>query len=644
MKVLEQASIPLGGPGLVDRASDAYGPGEYKNLTNLVITPEGTLKKRRPVQGLFSGITNYLDEKIIGTWGSDVVYASYDYVGNNGYARRSRRIYGGGEGTFNDNLISGLPAALLTDIQAKTGFPAGANTNYLIEGIFQYNNQCYVIILAVNRSTALPITTYNSRLVIVQGTFFWQNPNAAGGPVLSTACSNIESANWTESYTTADWNAVPNIPMPSFFMYKERLFVATRDTLYFSRATDPTKFATVDDGGFIKFPGKTIKKVVPVGDLIYVIFDASISVLSYNTSPNTDAQVRVISDGVGGEDAVLYGDLVYVLSYKYLYGLSGSNVTKLADIPAAFLQNNIGATSGASNADLTAGQAPSLKLEVWDDGVYYYLRKLKYATVAGHISHIHPVGYSDMYRLDLSNGHTSKFTFGYGTRNMMVADSISTRPSNRNPNDRFYLMGKTESTTTFDIFYFSKNQTFCAFPSGFVVADKYGIDAYTHSNATHQNCCTIPIELTLLNYSPDSFRYMYRKLRTLMMQADLPSFTPNSTVSAELELNIYAGLPTTLNGTNPFAKQHLISEPVSGLEPSRHVSSYRYGVNQRAKDISINIKTRDSVKTSFVNSMTIHNDFNPAKVLANSLMEIVDLSLIWSETNRGPTNYGKERS
>lgn len=641
MQTLEQVPIPLVGPGLVNKTSDTYGPGEYKEFTNLVITPEGTLKKRRPVQGLFGYLATPLTEKCVGSWGSDVVLANYDYPTNEPYLYRSRRVYGTSEGTYYLNLLPGLPAGLKANIDGQTAF-AGTRA-YYIEGLLQYNNLSYAIILATNKVVAGANITYSMRTFVVQGTFAAQNPDASSALVLNATATPVESANISETYTTADFNAVPIFPVVSHFIHKERFVIVSRDTVYFSKATDPTKFLVADDGAFFKFPGKLIKKVVPVNDLLYVIFDNSVSVITYNTSPNTDAQIKQISDGIGGEDAVLYGDTVYLLSYKYIYALNGTNLTKIVDLDI-FLRSTFGYTPGTQHDNLGAGASPSLKLNVWDDGIYFYLRKLKFGSSTGSIFHVHPVAFGEMYRFDLNLGYISKYTFGYTDRVCKIADSATTRPSVRNSNDRFYLMSKNEALTQFDVFYFNKNQTFCPFPSGVVEADNYGIDAYTHTDNTTQNCMIIPVELTLPNFSPEGLRYMYRKFRSLQIQADLSSLTVvGNNLGAELELNVSAGLPATLGGAAPYTDQYFISEPLFELEATRHVGSYRYGINQRAKDLTVNIKTRDAVKVTF-NSMDIYNDVNGSKVLQASLLEFVNLALIWSETNRGPTNYNKDRA
>lgn len=649
MNILEQAPIPLAGPGLVSKSSVNYGPGEYAKLTNLVISDAGTLKKRKPVIGLHSSTFNAdFPERVVGVLGSDALISKYDYVAN------THKIYRSLSSNFLSLYSVSSDAAIKTAMDAVTGF-TGTERYYYVQGIFTYNNTMYWIYLAVNRTLAGSTYTYSSRTFIVPSTYNYTNPDQDVGQATYTgSVYAVETANWSESYVfSATQGPVPYIPVVSYFVHKERVIIASRDTVYFSKATDPTKWAVADDAGFFKFPGKSIKKVLALGDLIYTVFDTSIHVATYGTSPNVDLRIDLISDGVGGEDAALYGDTLYVLNFTNIYVVKGSNVSKLVDIDT-FLGNTPGWQSTNQATTLNQAFAPSLKIHVWDDAIYFYFRQIRIAAADKSIFHVRyqsytPYGGADMFRLDLKNGHISRFTFGYGGANYLVADSVTTISAVRNSDSRMYLM---HADSFFgNIFYFAKNQKFYPNPANPLSNTPYfGLDSYGFGGGPDKNTCTIPIEMQIKNFSPDGLSYMYRKFRSLEMQADLPSMHTGAVYEPELELVVEAGIPTAYAGAKPYNSTKVISEVLgpSGVEiaTSNIVTSYRYGLNQRARNIDVTLRTRASIKSYYSGSTNFQEGgtYNGIQKALATLMELVDITTLWTPSNKGASNSSSERA
>lgn len=635
MQTLEQVSVPLAGPGLVNKSSKSYGQGEFSKLTNVIITPEGTLKKRPPVTGI--GVGNNILDKVIGTFGSDVLLTKYNYVSNVAEVYRSTRHNGLDTITPTD---PGIKAAM----DAVTGF-TGTERYYYIDGVFSYNNMLYFIYVAANRVFVSGTRyTYSSRTFIVPATYNFANPEQLISlPAFTGSVYAVETANFSESYTfSATEGVVPYRVVSSFTVHKDRVLLSIRDTVYFSKSADPTKWAVADDGGFFKFPGKSIKKILTIGDLIYSIFDTSVSLVSYSQGPNIDLKITTISDGVGGEDAAVYGDTIYLLGYKHLYAVNGSNVSKLMDLNV-FLSVAITSVFGNGVSALNIAYASSLKIEVWDDGIYFYQRYLKYGATDKSIYHTRytPGGY--VYRLDLNNGHISKYAFGPGGTDYRISDSAPTSPSIRNANSRLYLLHSTDAIS--EVFYFTKNQVFYVFEgSTYLDVPFFGMDTY--KLLSYKTACTIPIEIQISNFSPDGLMYLYRKFRSLELQADLPSLYTGAAFEPELELIVEAGIPTAYAGAEPFSTSKIISEVLNSgaISPNNFVTSYRYGVNQRARSVDITIQTKASIKAYSVTTSTLTAASDGVRKVVSTLMEIVDISTLWTPTKKGPSNSSSERA
>lgn len=637
MNINESVPVPLAGPGLVNKSSINYGPGEYSKLTNLVITPEGSIKKRRPVIGLHGSAFNTVaPDKVVGVLGSDVLVGSYDYSTNTNKIYRS----------LSSNYLSGYNTTNEATVQAAmdgvTGF-AAPDRHYYVQGIFTYNSKMYWIYTATNRTLSGSEYTYSRRTFIVPSNYNSNNPEQDFTSVFDGQVYPVETANWTEKYTfSSSQGPIPYLPVSSFIVHKDRVLLSIRDTVYFSKATDPTKWAVSDDGGFFKFPGKSIKKILGLGDLIYALFDNSISIATYSTSPNSDLRINLISEGVGGEDASIYGGTIYVLGYRNIYTVNGSNVSKLLDLDT-FLFNPRAWQKASAHNDLINAFASTLKIEVWDDAIYFYFRYLKFGATDKSIYHVKYESDGDMFRLDLNNGSISKFTFGYGGGSYQVADSVVTIPGERNSDSRMYLV---HSLTTFgNIFYFAKNQLFYPFPNfKFDDAPYFAMDSYGFGGGPSKWCCTIPIEMEIKNFSPDGLFYLYRKFRTLELQSDLPSMHDGTAFVPELELSVEAGIPSSTGGPKPFGTVKVISEVLKSIDPTNYVTSYRYGVNQRAKSIDISIRTRETIRNYYVDSLRLQAAEDGLRKIQATLMEISDITTLWTPTRKGSSNSSSERA
>lgn len=113
------------------------------------------------------------------------------------------------------------------------------------------------------------------------------------------------------------------------FIYKDRLWLVTGDTVFFSKATDFTKFGVSDGGGFFKFPEDSINFAFAHNDSIYVLCDTSIHNITYRVDPNTDASVVRISDDVGAEYGCVHKDSPFVVGPSGIYEISNGRFLQL---------------------------------------------------------------------------------------------------------------------------------------------------------------------------------------------------------------------------------------------------------------------------------------------------------------------------
>lgn len=646
--------VPLAGPGYVGRKSRAYGPGEYRDLKNVVITPQGTLKKRLPVQGYrynWSGATPI--NKFIGHWGSDAVLTRYDSVNNQSVL--FRRI------ESNNSLAAiGITnwAAFKTALDTASAYGAGHTHFYIVEGIFQYNNSNYFIVLHAAYITSGTATTYKTKYYIVKGNYNYLHPERNDDITFDTvglvpfiSLSDVvdpdSGANHSSSF----------LPITSFFMHKDRLVVAVRDTVYLSKATDPQKFSVSDDGAFFKFPGKYLKQVLALGDAIYCIFDNSISYATYNQGPNTDLQVRTISEAVGGEDACTYGNTIYLLKSESIYSIVGTNVSKLIDFEFPVYEGP--KSRKYARSDMAAAISPSYKIVAFDDGLYFFSRNHTFFQNNGHTSQTIFKGVStNLYRLDLNNGHISRYTYTAleTTVEAVIKDIFipSVESIQTDQPAMFILAGSTDNTASVcfshspvSYFYYDTTVT-----GRYDDVTEHGLDSFSVKFGNNYYVRPVPVEIHLSGVTPDELKYYKKKFHSIMIEANVPSWCPGNPVGApqggwqaELELNVIAGANLDDEGLvhssfTPYAAPtftHLIKSPLF-IAPNNSVLGHRYGCLQRANAVDIQIKTRDDVLNSF---FKYYDELAPAfegkNQLLLSIMEIVDISTLWQPTGRKPT-------
>lgn len=288
-----------GAKGFVARPDHDFKAGEFRQLTNAEIV-EGRIQSRRCIKQHGynnSSIANTVMStgvKAIGFYGQWTIYASetqqvaFDGVGNR-------------QAMFNPSTMIDLGGDL-----TGWGRPVG---------FFEYNNNVYWLVLR-----------YNSAVGIVGIDIYTTSSDVQKDPSSFTTATISYTRGFYISYDSLDF---AKFKYNNFTIFKDRLWVSTKRTVYFSAATQPNNFNVNDDGGFFRFPDDTVNYVMAVGDLVYVICDKSIWTITYNTSPNDDATVRKISGDVGGIQGCIYEDTPYFINNDGIFTISNSKVDKV---------------------------------------------------------------------------------------------------------------------------------------------------------------------------------------------------------------------------------------------------------------------------------------------------------------------------
>lgn len=268
-----QSPIVIPGPGFVSRRSGDLRSGEYKKLVNAEIK-DGRIVNRRNIRT--KQVTAITDADItnkspIGYWNDWTIYSNLNYID---YAEV---IFTAFKDDLTDSIL-GVPGPN----------PSAVGYSYKNEvGAFQYNNDFYILYWGWNPEY----------MKISYGLVNFDDSEFRTRPDFTTADTYIQTE--ILSIPVDD----PGFNLTSFknqFIYKDRLWIATEGRLYFSKATDFLEWDVVDGGGYFGFEGEKVNYVFPCNNIIYVICDSAIYVVTYNVDPNEDSTVVKISDSTGG--------------------------------------------------------------------------------------------------------------------------------------------------------------------------------------------------------------------------------------------------------------------------------------------------------------------------------------------------------
>lgn len=612
--------VQLAGRGLTYKPGGLYVPGEYQILDNLDITPDGTVRSRRGMVfcNQETGPNPYTGfRKFIGHYGSFPVWTD-----------DSDKIVISFSSNAILNEVYKQPfsfADVLADIQVSPGVAFTRwEEDLKCEGFWHYNGADYYLFLYYTRysTNADPTNMFKARRVAVfrvvrtfneanEIGFASFNFGAGDWVLISSESTNATSPEWFGSE-----NQWPSFFIKSHLLFKERAWVATEDTVYFSKATDPLVWAA-PSGGFFKFPNQEIKDIVALEDSIYVFCDSSIYSISYATDPNVDSEVNLISSNIGGESACILGNVIYTLKDDSIYAISGNNISKVLD-----LYLNL-----AVDAENTNAHSFSFKLVPFDDELYVFMRKVTKTdngaiSIKGIGTSYSPLGFMslsgdqfDLYKINLQLGTFCSISVEDSFLAAMGAASVTCVPV-----DAYYV--PAESRLNQSCLYFAFDYEDNLGHDGYVVGyprSPYQGGNYIFNDSVLTNdflgsaLVTPSFRLKIRDFSPDGLMYQMKKFRNILLQSNIPKATDAGGNVIWPSLNVY------FDDLTVATIKTLIERTTSD---NNSQVGYRYGLNQRARKVSLEV-SRPAVEYIFAAN-------NPWT------FELADLRILWSPTRRGP--------
>lgn len=631
VNTVEETPFQLAGRGLTYRPAGKFQPGEYEILDNVEISPEGTLKHRRGFsfcrQLVADTVSDFFDNqrRFIGHYGTYPIIATRN-------ANALYMVYS--DDTIQDTLYEqqalDVIGTMLPSIQAGgTALPGGYTiTAYTvsIEGYWFYNGYSHFLLeyrdyadngggastrlyrrrLALRRVEKSLKTKFANPHLILDDI-----PESVG--VASTVL--IESSISLAGGGTFAAETNPEYYVKNHLIHKDRAWIATKDTVYFSQDGDHSVWAA-PDGGFIKFPNDNIKQIYALGDIIYVFCDSRIYAVTYNIDFNTDGEVNIISAEVGGESACSVGDVIYTYKHGAIYAISGNNVSKVLD-------TNLRIPYGVD--DLIGNYVHSIKLAAFDNELYLFMYRTRGTFMsAAPVNWFYNV-YSDLksYANENNDTHLYKISLETGsTCRINLAPSLAKAQGQAvarlDPVDAYLV--PFESNTNQPILYFLNAVTagaatgFCVtYPGANIISNSTGgfnepnRDIVIGSNFNTTYFFTPYLRIKYKDFSPDGSKFNMKKFRSLLVEANIPKLSD----AVNMTLNVYFGdsaVPLALNWVENIA---------GGLRDS---SPYRFPLNQRARYFTLDLIRLCQSAAGI-----------PAE---ENLLEISDLRLLWSPTTR----------
>ena len=298
---IQATPILIEGRGFKALDTGNYKPGEFRQLQNVEIL-DGRLVGRRDIYSCYQEVDS-------------ISPLSYSEDANNlgviGHFNKWSIVAGRG---FQKAISTSGVAHMWNPEELMYGFSSPGFRQ--LQGFFKYNYTNYWITLSYG-------TTEISLDLLFASETGTDNPSDYTYASLTGDTPIVTVDTFNKAYRDFKHN--------NFFIFKDRLCICNSDGIYFSRATDPTKFSVLDDGGFFKFPGTRVNYAIALKDTIYVLCESSVYAITYSTGPNDDATIREISNVVGGDHGCVFRDSVYFINNEGIFSLNNNYVEKVID-------------------------------------------------------------------------------------------------------------------------------------------------------------------------------------------------------------------------------------------------------------------------------------------------------------------------
>jgi hypothetical protein len=571
-----QSPIPLVGRGYAQRPSMIYDTGEYPRLNNVFVTERG-------LEGRF-GIS-----KISDVFYNDAELSQYTdlcgFIGSMSYS------------------LGGADAAVVMGRETVLDF---SKNESLVDTPYQGNDSLGWVpadlqLTQTNGTNQVPVKVFNYRDI---NYFLTQEltggdtieyhfgPEATGGviPDLTSIISGRTLGGATYDFVDS-------------FVFKDRLWVITRNTIYFS-AVGPaslTNFTAPDGGAFIY--SDNIKAVEASKDTLYVICENEVYALTYGDDPNLDSTNLIISTDQGGDSSCTYEGTIYFTDGMTLFAVSSNSITTVMELE--LFQREPRSGTGNFSDSLFDRPAISTKLVPFKDKLYliYYEpcrfsadsgstdfinrgAKLPFqSVVTDQMGNVDKSDFSNVFAISMTNGSITRIVLtelhdfnrfgcivdatelnnGDGSSVLLFMTSThrysATSPTNVNSTYNFvysytdepeeYAEESNQSHTVYD--------SLATFQGGSV--------------ANGRLTYNVPYQVTIKDFFPDGNEYMMKKFRSLNIMGNLPH---GIIVNAHLDsrdavnqLGVISDLQDVLRDPNP----------------------YRFGIMARAKSLSLAISS-----------------------------------------------------
>lgn len=630
-----QSPVPLIGKGYTQRPNATYDNGEYPLFNNVFIKDEG-METRNGITGLD-----------IYRPGSDNMDSPKNFSNMMGFIGSFTKV-----GT-NYVMAAGQDSMIATrqlSLTDTAGFAYWSPTNlqatqtginfWVPIKVFTYQDRTIIVTMK-----AIPNATNDG---IQRFEYYWGKQDEYGpASTLPTTWNLIASRSGTPVINSPE-------DFINAFIWKDRLWLITFDTVYFSGIGTEVNQAnfTSPVGGFIKYPDR-IKSVEYLRDTLYVICENGIYTMTYNADPNVDAVNLIVSNNQGGDSSCIHEGTVYFTDGDSLFTIGNGNVNKAFTLEAfskplsSVNQNYLNGSSSSSISTklvayknkilFIAYSTTTMGIESWNTP--YRNRGIKVPVSSrpdGASPYTGPVNYlvndvghefSNVFMIDTNNGSITKIMFRdqrAGNFNGYIVDAVNVPDTNGN--QKLYFMTSAHRTFEGSVTTYRQN-TYNFIYSYVDNPNVFNSSLYNNKSwdtyfsvpfdnpagaITLNSRVAIPFCALFYKFVPDGSQYLMKKFKSLFLTGSLPENTNVSTLFHD--------------------KDSLQAVPlIASRGDTSNSKSYRFPLNQRGRFLTLALSRASGAgSNSASNDNTVNSD----------VMTLRDMRMVWTYTSKAQRTQG----
>lgn len=644
-----QSPVPLMGRGFTARPNDIYDAGEYPVLTNVFIK-DNKLISRNGVSLADKSLNGGMNGPGFYNGGADNTYYS-NMTGFIGNTHNNPNVFTptvvGKNGLFHVTEFTNISTRYYT--KTNRFFPE--NLQATVDTDFDFMYPVKQLTQPEGNAVTIVMKATPSGSAIVSYQFYMAVGDSGTATPALTAIGPVMTA-----------KGLPEFFIDAFF-FKNRLWIVTVEGVYFSGVGSANygNF-TAPVGGFFKY--SSITTVQPLKDTIYVINNTNVYALTYGTDPNTDAVNINITNSIGGGASCLYDGLVYFTDTKAMYVINSNNVSKVFDLnlyAKTFVYNPVntfwppvvryklvpynnniiiifwGSTLFTTTNNNTPVVNRGLKVPVSVYTSFWDGSGPSQVDVGSTDLNTLQEYFNNVFFLNMDEGSISRFAYrdqraiissglpmdGYivdavagkdstGVNRLFFMTSSHRCPPGCNASDPEWADKNTTNN-----FVYIYNEDASEFQNYNRTDTNKSYDQYYRYNKAANSLVTdsrlnIPIHIVIKEFAPDGNEYLMKKFRGLNLMGSLPS---------DIKIQfVFDG--------NEYDEGNAFTLPTRNGAHIRP-NSYRFGINQRARALSIVLSRPDGGFAPF--GITTEN----ADVLT-----IEDIRLYWTYTSKMQNTKG----